>query len=974
MLPDDGAAAMDLGMKSAASSAPRGRATCWRAFSVLLFKNLLLKWRNPVASSFEFILPVLFFVAMTGIYSLFPNNAFGNTENSAVRYSPPPFSVVPFRVALMRNVIAVAPRDAGDAAQAAAVNKFVSDMSALHPAINFSSIGDGVLNSIDAKLAALYVPGFADVYKVFESEKAIQDYVQSSSYDTDWESESKKKVWAAIVFNSGAPAYDYKIRMNATMVPNTGGNQVNVLTRGYDDASINAYTFAKMTLTGPPFLVEAGTEITRLPYPGFLSLQLMVDRWILNAPVAPSRLDLNYMLKVANAVVMMCLAPSQVYAQFGGALNKAVATLQQNSSPKLKKLADDLAPWLADMRYAPQSVDFTPFPFFAYNQNGFYGIALQILSFFLVIAYVFPVSRLIRGMVLEKEMKMREGMKMMGLGDLALFGSWMAFYGIFWALLSLIIALISNTKLGSGGNIFAASGFGYVFIMFFLFGLSCSTFAYLISIFFSQSKTASSIGIVVFIASFFPVFTVSDGAVATSDKVWASLLAPTAFGLTLNAAGLLEQNGAGVTDVTTSAVINNFSYNYGCGMLILDTILYAVLAWYIDAVLPARFREFGVPRPYNFPFTAAYWREVFGLPADAASVTHNNAGPSAASRDSGPDPSFIEPPDATLLAKEREGRFVGLSKLRKEFDTPDGVKVAVDGIDMHMYEGQIFVLLGHNGAGKTTTISMLTGLIAPTSGGMSIFGRDVSTQLSEVRHDLGVCPQHNVLWPELTVREHLQVFSEIKGVPSERRNAEILKAVADVGLTEKIDVLSSNLSGGQKRKLSVCIALVGGVSTACSRRARRPSAALAQRISSACAIRRPTARLARSPPARSSCTTKPHAALRSRASSSWTSQPRAWTRTAGARRGRSCRTRARAASWCSRRTSWMRRTSSATASASWRTVASSAWARAASSRSASASATSSRSSRRPACRWTPCSRCCARTCPRRASRPTSAPS
>jgi ATP-binding cassette subfamily A (ABC1) protein 1 len=541
----------------------------------------------------------------------------------------------------------------------------------------------------------------------------------------------------------------------------------------------------------------------------------MVDRWILKAPVAAARLDPKFLFATANTVISMCLAPTPVYAASGGALKAALDALKNLNTTASRAAFDsisaELGNWLGEMRFAPQSVDFTPFPFFGFNQNGFYGIALSILSFFLVIAYVFPVSRLIRGIVLEKEVKMREGMKMMGLGDAALFGSWMAFYGIFWAVLSLIIALISHVPLGSGGNIFAASDGGKVWIMFFLFGCSCSTFAYLISIFFSQSKTASSIGIVVFIASFFPVFTVSDGAVSTTDKILACLLSPTAFGLTINVAGLLEQNGAGVTADTASAVINNFSFNYGCGMMVADTILYAVLGWYIDAVLPARFREFGVPRPFNFPFTAAYWREVRGLPARASGTSVvNNAGPGAASRDSGPDPSFIEQPDASLLAKEREGRFVGVSKLRKEFSTPDGVKVAVDGIDMHMYEGQIFVLLGHNGAGKTTTISMLTGLIEPTSGGMSIFGRDVSTQLSEVRHDLGVCPQHNVLWPELTVREHLQVFSEIKGVPRERRNIEIDKAVADVGLTEKMDVLSSQLSGGQKRKLSVCIALVGG--------------------------------------------------------------------------------------------------------------------------------------------------------------------
>ena len=62
----------------------------------------------------------------------------------------------------------------------------------------------------------------------------------------------------------------------------------------------------------------------------------------------------------------------------------------------------------------------------------------------------------------------------------------------------------------------------------------------------------------------------------------------------------------------------------------------------------------------------------------------------------------------------------------------------------------MFALLGHNGAGKTTTISMLTGLLIPTEGEMLVHGFDFKSQLDEIRKSLGVCPQHNVLWPDLT--------------------------------------------------------------------------------------------------------------------------------------------------------------------------------------------------------------------------------
>jgi len=174
------------------------------------------------------------------------------------------------------------------------------------------------------------------------------------------------------------------------------------------------------------------------------------------------------------------------------------------------------------------------------------------------------------------------------------------------------------------------------------------------------------------------------------------------------------------------------------------------------------------------------------------------------------DASFIEEPDTSMLALKAQNRCVSLQALRKEFPTPDGIKVAVERVDLELYEGQIFVLLGPNGAGKTTAISMLTGLIEPTSGTATFFGQDVYENITAARASLGVCPQHDVLWPELTVSEHLTIFSAIKGVPPEKVSEEVKKIIAQVGLTEKVSTRVSALSGGMKRKLSVAIALIGG--------------------------------------------------------------------------------------------------------------------------------------------------------------------
>jgi len=91
-----------------------------------------------------------------------------------------------------------------------------------------------------------------------------------------------------------------------------------------------------------------------------------------------------------------------------------------------------------------------------------------------------------------------------------------------------------------------------------------------------------------------------------------------------------------------------------------------------------------------------------------------------------------------------------------------GSEVAVDGLTLNMYKGQITALLGHNGAGKTTTMSILTGLFPPTSGSAHVDGKSILTDMEAIRESLGLCPQHNVLFDRLTVKEHLEFFINLK--------------------------------------------------------------------------------------------------------------------------------------------------------------------------------------------------------------------
>lgn len=104
-------------------------------------------------------------------------------------------------------------------------------------------------------------------------------------------------------------------------------------------------------------------------------------------------------------------------------------------------------------------------------------------------------------------------------------------------------------------------------------------------------------------------------------------------------------------------------------------------------------------------------------------------------------------------------------------------------------------------------MSMLTGMISPTSGTAIINGRDIRKDINDIRSSIGFCPQHNILFEDLTVREHITFFSLLKGLAKEDVEREVERYVKLLKLDNKIDVQARGLSGGMKRKLSVGIAL-----------------------------------------------------------------------------------------------------------------------------------------------------------------------
>mmetsp|Transcript_38641 Transcript_38641/g.28516 ORF Transcript_38641/g.28516 Transcript_38641/m.28516 type:complete len:160 (+) Transcript_38641:1148-1627(+) len=128
-----------------------------------------------------------------------------------------------------------------------------------------------------------------------------------------------------------------------------------------------------------------------------------------------------------------------------------------------------------------------------------------------------------------------------------------------------------------------------------------------------------------------------------------------------------------------------------------------------------------------------------------------------------------------------------------------------------MEYGECFALLGISGAGKTTTFRCITGEQKPTFGEIHINGHDVTTTtgFEEARKQLGYCPQYDALFDEMTVLEHLEFYSKIKGIEERLRSHLVEKTIKELDLEFFRDVQAHKLSGGNKRKLSIAIAVIG---------------------------------------------------------------------------------------------------------------------------------------------------------------------
>uniref|UniRef100_A0AAY4A5X7 P-type phospholipid transporter n=1 Tax=Denticeps clupeoides TaxID=299321 RepID=A0AAY4A5X7_9TELE len=421
-------------------------------------------------------------------------------------------------------------------------------------------------------------------------------------------------------------------------------------------------------------------------------------------------------------------------------------------------------------------------PYPCYVDDVFLRSLARSLPLYMTLAWIYSVAMIVKGIVQEKEARLKETVRMMGLRGSTYWLSWTVS-----SILPLSVSALLLTLILKFGKVLRYSDPSVIFVFLVVFCVATIMQCFFISVFFSRANLAAACGGLIYFVLYLPhvlCYAWKD-VMSFGPKIAVSLLSSVAFGYGCENFARYEEQGIGIQwhNIGRSTEEGDpYSFIVSIFMLLIDALLYWLLTWYIESVFPG---QYGIPKPWYFPFTRSYW---CGTTLDEQIKRKCII-------------CYHEKPPPNMKAG------VSIRNLVKIYKT--GKKLAVDGLSLDFYENQITSFLGHNGAGKTTTMSILTGLFAPTSGTAFINGYDIRTDMDTIRKHLGMCPQHNVLFNDLTVEEHIYFYARLKGQSSKEVKAEIDQMIEDVGLPHKRHELARNLSGGMQRKLSVAIAFIG---------------------------------------------------------------------------------------------------------------------------------------------------------------------
>lgn len=358
-------------------------------------------------------------------------------------------------------------------------------------------------------------------------------------------------------------------------------------------------------------------------------------------------------------------------------------------------------------------------------------------------------------------------------------------------------------------SVLTRSHWGPLFLVLLIYCVPSIIFCFLVSVFFSKGSflykfcsifvinfsnflgnVAALASGIIWLVSYAPfaITMTSNQDISLISKLLVSLSSNSAVAIALQLIIKFEGTGEGLQWTNIFSKVSpgeNFTVGHTLFMMIFDALCYLGLTLYFERVLSTGST---LPEKWYFPIKNLLKKKYKTIDMELEGHDFFQLG--------------------NNFERDHTSKTPGISlkNLRKVY--PDG-KVAVNGLSLQMYQDQITVLLGHNGAGKSTVMSMLTGLLEPTSGSGIVNGFNVRTEMKQIQQSFGLCPQYNILFEDLTVKEHIQFYAALKGIPRSKVDAEVERYVKRIDLIDKLNEPSKNLSGGQKRKLLVVLSLVG---------------------------------------------------------------------------------------------------------------------------------------------------------------------
>ncbi|KAK0132264.1 ATP-binding cassette sub-family A member 12 [Merluccius polli] len=462
-------------------------------------------------------------------------------------------------------------------------------------------------------------------------------------------------------------------------------------------------------------------------------------------------------------------------------------------------------------RVAEPAVQLQPFPYPCFLRDEYLEAISFVFPLMLMIAWVLFVADFVKKLVYERELRLHEYMKMMGVNPLSHFCAWFLDCAAHLLLTIIILTLV----LKYGGVLPNSNGF-LLFLFFCDYGLSIMAISFLVSSFFDKTYIAGLTGSLVYVLCFFPFIIVQglESSLNFSQKSALGLLAPTCFSYATQYVSRYETQGEGIqwSNAYTSPIAEDTaSFGWLCLLLLIDSAMYFVIGSYIRMVFPGKY---GIAAPWYFPVTPSFWADVCSCCRKRGSKEGRHLlFPNILQTNQPVFPGDKEK-DQRVFSSGSDEEFrglpvgVALHRLTKTY----GERTALSDLNVSFYEGHVTSLLGHNGAGKTTTMSLLTGLFAPSSGSIEVYGQDMLANIEAIRRDQGVCMQYDVLFDHMTTKEHLLLYGQIKAPQWTRGqlHEQVHKTLEETGMYAHRHKRVGTLSGGMKRKLSISIAFIGG--------------------------------------------------------------------------------------------------------------------------------------------------------------------